>query len=59
MLSMWYNDLWDSLFMQPVVLKDIVIPTGYLMLMSSTPQVGTYLPLEVAQCNGGLVDRPF
>ena len=40
-------------------LRDIVIRTRYLMLMSFLPLVGTCLPLEVVQYHGRLANRPF
>ena len=40
-------------------LRDIVIQTGYLTLMSYMPRVGMCLPLEVVQYHGGLANRPF
>jgi hypothetical protein len=34
-----------------------VMRTGFLILIKSTPLVGMFSLLEVAQCHGGLVNR--
>ena len=43
----------------PLCLRDIVIRTRYLMLMSFMPWVGMCLPLEVVWYHRGLANRPF
>jgi hypothetical protein len=43
----------------PVVLKDIVIRTGFLMHMRFMIRVGICLPLEVVQYYEGLANKPF
>jgi hypothetical protein len=41
----------------PLCKRDIVMRTGFLILIKSTPLVGMFLLLEVAQCHGGLVNK--
>jgi hypothetical protein len=43
----------------PAVLEDIVMRTGFLILIKSTPPMGMFLLLEVVHCHGGLVNRLF
>jgi len=40
-------------------LKDIVIRTRFLTLMSYMPRVDMCLPLVVVRYHGGLANRPF
>ena len=52
------DDHWHALE-RVLRLRDVVIRTGFLTLIKSTPLVGMYLHLEVAQCHGGHVNKLF